>query len=79
MDKATSGDKNRPIVVFERNTRYGWYGYHVALRLIGLGYTNVRWFRGGLDAWHDAGFAEYCPHDFNRGHASDDVGNGRTS
>ena len=55
--EATSGDKNRTVVVFERNTRYGWYGYHVVLRLVGLGYTDVRWYRGGLDAWHDAGLA----------------------
>jgi len=26
------------------------------LRLLGLGYTNVYWYRGGLDAWFDAGF-----------------------
>ncbi len=53
----TGGDKNRLIVVYERNTRYGWLGYHAALRLVGMGYSNVVWLRGGLDAWHDAGLA----------------------
>ncbi|MEN9560238.1 MAG: hypothetical protein RLZZ502_1449 [Pseudomonadota bacterium] len=51
----TRGNLQTPIVVFERNTRYGWLGYHAVLRLIGLGYTNIKWYRGGLDAWHDAG------------------------
>lgn len=56
LEKAARGQKDHPIIVFERNTRYGWLGYHAVLRLLGLGYTNVKWYRGGLDAWHDAGF-----------------------
>lgn len=56
MAEATGNDLDRPIVVFERSTHWGWYGYNAALRILGLGYTNVYWYRGGLDAWFDAGF-----------------------
>lgn len=51
----TRGRFDMPIVVFERSVGYGWHGYNAALRLLGLGYGRVYWFRGGLDAWHDAG------------------------
>ena len=53
---ATGGDPSRPIVVFERSSRYGWFGYHGVQRLLGMGYSNIYWYRGGLDAWHDAQF-----------------------
>jgi PQQ-dependent catabolism-associated CXXCW motif protein len=54
---ASGGDPSRPIIVFERSTTYGWFGYHGVLRLLGMGYRNIYWYRGGLDAWHDAQFA----------------------
>jgi PQQ-dependent catabolism-associated CXXCW motif protein len=54
MLRANGGDLSRPIVVFERSSTYGWFGYHAVLRLLGMGYTNIYWYRGGLDAWHDA-------------------------
>ena len=53
---ANGGDLTRPIVVFERSSTYGWNGYHGVLRLLGMGYKNIYWYRGGLDAWHDAQF-----------------------
>lgn len=53
---ADGGDLTRPIVVFERSSTYGWFGYHGVLRLLGMGYRNIYWYRGGLDAWHDAHF-----------------------
>ena len=56
LARATGGDLSRPILVFERSTVFGWLGYHGTLRVLGLGYQNVYWYRGGLDAWHDAGF-----------------------
>jgi rhodanese-related sulfurtransferase len=57
LREANAGDLSRPIVVFERSSTYGWFGYHSVLRLLGMGYTNIYWYRGGLDAWHDAQFA----------------------
>jgi PQQ-dependent catabolism-associated CXXCW motif protein len=56
MAAATGNDRDRPVVVFERSSAWGWYGYNAALRLLGMGYTNVLWYRGGVDAWFDAGF-----------------------
>ncbi len=32
-----------------------WGSYNAALRAIRLGYTNVHWFRGGVEAWQQAG------------------------
>ena len=57
MADATNRNLERPIVVFERSSTWGWYGYNAALRLLGMGYTNVYWYRGGIDAWFDAGYA----------------------
>lgn len=51
----TGGDKSAPLVVFERSVAWGWSGYHAVLRLREMGYTNIYWYRGGIDAWHDAG------------------------
>ena len=56
MEEITMRNRERPIVVFERSASWGWYGYNAALRLVGMGYTNVHWYRGGIDAWFDAGF-----------------------
>ena len=56
MRAATGGEKSRPVIVYERSSRYGWFGYHGVLRLLGMGYSNIYWYRGGLDAWHDAQF-----------------------
>ena len=56
MRTATGGDRSRPVIVFERSSVYGWFGYHGVLRLLGMGYSNIYWYRGGIDAWHDAAF-----------------------
>ena len=56
MRTATGGDPSRPVIVFERSSTFGWFGYHGVLRLLGMGYSNIYWYRGGLDAWHDAQF-----------------------
>ena len=34
---------------------YCWMSYNAALRAINLGYTNVLWYRGGIEAWKQAG------------------------
>jgi PQQ-dependent catabolism-associated CXXCW motif protein len=56
LDVITNHDHERALVVFERSSNWGWYGYNAALRLVGMGYTNVHWYRGGIDAWFDAGY-----------------------
>lgn len=51
----TDHDYERPIVIFHRSVKFGWDGYHAMLRVLGAGYHNLYWYRGGADAWFDAG------------------------
>lgn len=44
------GDRNRPMVFFCVDSEC-WLSYNAALRAIGLGYTNVMWYRGGIASW----------------------------
>ena len=48
------GDKSRPIVFFCVDAQC-WLSYNAALRAIGLGYTNVLWYRGGIASWRQGG------------------------
>ncbi len=48
--KITGGDLSAPIVAFCANAER-FTGYNLALRLVGLGYRNVYWYRGGREAW----------------------------
>ena len=50
----TGGDKTRPLVFFCVST-HCWLSYNAALRAIALGHRAVHWYRGGLEAWIDAG------------------------
>lgn len=54
LRQATGGTRDIPIVVYCRSP-HCWMSYNVALRVIHLGYSNVLWYRGGLDAWQAAG------------------------
>jgi hypothetical protein len=33
-------------------------GYNLALRLVAFGYTDVRWYRGGVEAWQVNGLPD---------------------
>jgi adenylate cyclase len=50
MHTLTKGDLSAPIVVFCVNSER-FTGYNLALRLVALGYTQVYWYRGGVEAW----------------------------
>jgi PQQ-dependent catabolism-associated CXXCW motif protein len=54
MAKFAGGDKGRPMVFLCVDTEC-WLSYNASLRAIGLGYTNVMWYRGGIAAWRHAG------------------------
>lgn len=54
LGKLTGGDKSRPLAFFCVNAQC-WLSYNAALRAIMLGYTQVYWYRGGIDAWRAAG------------------------
>jgi adenylate cyclase len=53
----TKGDRARPIVVFSVNSER-FAGYNLALRLVALGYSQIYWYRGGVEAWEVNGLPE---------------------
>ncbi len=54
LAQATRGDKRMALVFYCQSTQC-WMSYNAALRAIKLGYPNVLWYRGGVDAWKMAG------------------------
>ena len=50
MTKLTKGDPTVPIVAVGFSSER-FDGRNLALRLVALGYTDVRWYRGGREAW----------------------------
>lgn len=54
LQKATGGDRSRLIVTYCQGAQC-WGSYNAALRAIQLGYQNVHWYRGGIEAWQRAG------------------------
>jgi PQQ-dependent catabolism-associated CXXCW motif protein len=54
LQQATNGNKQHPIVTYCLSTQC-WMSYNAALRAINLGYTKVLWYRGGIEAWQQAG------------------------
>lgn len=56
FQQATGGRKDAPIVLYCQSS-YCWMSYNAALRAIAAGYTNVLWYRGGIEAWKAAGMS----------------------
>lgn len=54
LGKVTQGNKETPMV-FYCQSKYCWMSYNASLRAINMGYRNVLWYRGGLEAWKAAG------------------------
>jgi PQQ-dependent catabolism-associated CXXCW motif protein len=54
LQQATSGRKD-VVLVFYCQSNQCWMSYNAALRAIAAGYTNVLWYRGGIEAWKAAG------------------------
>jgi len=54
LAQLSCGDMRRPMVFFCANARC-WLSYNAALRAAALGYSDVYWYRGGLEAWIAAG------------------------
>jgi PQQ-dependent catabolism-associated CXXCW motif protein len=54
LAKLTGGEKSLPVVFFCVNSQC-WLSYNASLRAAALGYANVHWYRGGIDAWRAAG------------------------
>ena len=60
LQQTTGGNKQYPIVMYCLSPEC-WMSYNAALRAINLGYTNVLWYRGGIEAWKKAGLPVSAP------------------
>jgi PQQ-dependent catabolism-associated CXXCW motif protein len=54
LNQVTRGNKETPLV-FYCMSKLCWNSYNASLRAINMGYRNVLWYRGGLEAWKAAG------------------------
>ena len=54
LNQVTSGKSDAPLVFYCQSSQC-WMSYNAALRAIRLGYRNVLWYRGGVEAWKSAG------------------------
>ncbi len=54
LRQVTRGQSDAPLVFYCMSPDC-WMSYNAALRAIRLGYRNVLWYRGGLEAWRNAG------------------------
>lgn len=50
------GDRARTLIFFCTGP-HCWLSYNASLRAVRLGYRDVRWYRGGLEAWGAGGGA----------------------
>lgn len=53
LQQVTQGNKAKPLVFYCLNTQC-WMSYNAALRAINMGFTQVLWYRGGIEAWQQA-------------------------
>ena len=51
--QATQGRKDVPLVFYCQGP-HCWMSYNAALRAINAGFTNVLWYRGGVEAWQQS-------------------------
>lgn len=54
LQQVTRGNPSAPLVFYCQGPQC-WMSYNAALRTIALGYRNVLWYRGGMEAWNHAG------------------------
>lgn len=54
LRQASGGDTSRTLVVYCAGPQC-WGSYNAALRAIHMGFRNVYWYRGGIEAWGQAG------------------------
>ena len=50
LERLTAGDKGRPLIFYCLSSMC-WHSYNASLRAMEEGYTQVMWYRGGLEAW----------------------------
>jgi PQQ-dependent catabolism-associated CXXCW motif protein len=54
LQQQTQGSMETPLVLYCLSNQC-WMSYNAALRAINLGYRNVLWYRGGVEAWKAGG------------------------
>lgn len=54
LQQTTQGNRARPLVFYCQST-HCWMSYNAALRAINMGFTQVLWYRGGIEAWQQSG------------------------
>lgn len=54
LGQVTGGDTARVLVTYCGGVQC-WSSYNAALRAMKLGYRNVAWYRGGIEAWQQSG------------------------
>lgn len=54
LQQVTGGNKQTPLVFYCLSS-HCWMSYNASLRAINMGYQNVLWYRGGIEAWKAAG------------------------
>lgn len=64
LQRLTDGDATRPLVFYCRSDC--WASWNAVRRAHALGYSNLYWYRDGIDAWEQAGLPlqEAQPHPF---------------
>jgi rhodanese-related sulfurtransferase len=55
VDRQLDGQTSRRLITFSWNAER-WHARNLALELVALGYPNVSWYRGGMEAWDVAGY-----------------------
>ena len=58
--QVTGGNKQVPVLFYCQSPQC-WMSYNAALRAINMGYTQVLWYRGGIEAWKRAGLPTEYP------------------
>jgi adenylate cyclase len=61
MTRLSKGDSTVPVITVGFNSER-FDGRNLALRLVALGYADVRWYRGGREAWEVNGLPETKAH-----------------
>ncbi len=54
LDQISDQAKQTPMVIYCADPQC-WKSYNATLRAVAAGYTNVYWYRGGIQAWRMAG------------------------
>ena len=58
LQQVTQGNKATPLVFYCQSAQC-WMSYNASLRAIKMGYSQVKWYRGGIEAWKAAGLPTY--------------------